>query len=784
MNPRWTHHRWLSQVWRNCSQTFRVRQRPPRQSARRPRFARTEFGQSAETLEDRILLATILVDDDGNGDQATIQAAIDAAVAGDEILVNGGADGLHTEAGILVNKDVVIRGLNADPSPRVIVQAALEAGLALDRVFLIESGTTASMVNLTIRHGHAAEFSDDGGGGGILNFGALAITSSTITENSAALDGGGVMNGNSSATLRIFQSTISNNTGGRFGGGIHNDLGSLMLIASTISGNVALDGGGGIDNESGTVSITQSTISGNSAGDGGGGINNRAGEVTITNSTISGNSAGGDGGGIRNADSLVATNSTIVLNRADADGNGSGTGGGIFTFDAGNNPSTLLLNTIVAGNLQNASHGDIGGELVDVNSAFNLIGDPGSAGGQIHGGNGSIVGQDDGQGGRELLALSTVLIPNLEDNGGNTLTHDLVSGSPAIDAGSNDLAVGPNELPLGSDQRNFSRIVDIPGVPNAAGGVDIGAVELRQTFLDISLRNASRVEGASGATPFTFAVFRPANQRGEISVDYFVSVEFQGADADDFLNGILPSGTIVFADGEAEKILTIFIQGDLLLERNESFTVNLTNPTGGAVILGSGSASGQILNDEQIEVFAAGSGVGLESMPPQVIVRQSETGEVLHTFLAYDINFRGGVRVATGDMNRDGIADIITAAGPGGGPHIKVFDGLTGREIDSFFAYDAGFTGGVFVAVGNVTGDSTPDIITGAGAGGGPHVKVFDGNKHPPRGIIPPSPIENFFAYDAGFTGGVTVAAGNVDGDDSRCHHRGGTRRRAPRSSV
>src|SRR5207244_8668400 len=104
-----------------------------------------------------------------------------------------------------------------------------------------------------------------------------------------------------------------------------------------------------------------------------------------------------------------------------------------------------------------------------------------------------------------------------------------------------------------------------------------------------------------------------------------------------------------------------------------------------------------------------------------------------------------------------GVQDIITGAGPGGGPHVKVFDGVTGQVIASFFAYDAGFTGGVNVTAGDVNHDGNADIITGAGPGGGPHVKVFSGADM--------SLLASFFAYDAGFTGGVNVAAGDLNAD-------------------
>jgi lysophospholipase L1-like esterase len=142
---------------------------------------------------------------------------------------------------------------------------------------------------------------------------------------------------------------------------------------------------------------------------------------------------------------------------------------------------------------------------------------------------------------------------------------------------------------------------------------------------------------------------------------------------------------------------------------------------------------------------------------PYVGVFDAASGQLLSRFEAFDPSFTGGVRVAVADMNGDGYTDIICAAGPGGGPHVKVFSGRDGSVIEQFFAYGPGFAGGVFVAVGDVTGDGIPDIVTGAGAGGGPHVKVFDGQ----TGTL----LNQFFAYAPGFAGGVSVAVGDVLGE-------------------
>jgi len=102
---------------------------------------------------------------------------------------------------------------------------------------------------------------------------------------------------------------------------------------------------------------------------------------------------------------------------------------------------------------------------------------------------------------------------------------------------------------------------------------------------------------------------------------------------------------------------------------------------------------------------------------------------------------------------------------PAAGPNVRVFDGVSGQKIADFNAYDAKFSGGVYVAVGDVTGDGKAEIITGAGEGGGPNVKIFDGASG--------SLLDNFMAYGLGFSGGVRVAAGDVNGDGlADVHHR------------
>jgi hypothetical protein len=156
------------------------------------------------------------------------------------------------------------------------------------------------------------------------------------------------------------------------------------------------------------------------------------------------------------------------------------------------------------------------------------------------------------------------------------------------------------------------------------------------------------------------------------------------------------------------------------------------------------------------DIVVVGADAGSE---PRVQVIDRATGVVQFDILAYNAGFTGGVRVATGDVNGDGILDIITAAGVGGGPHIRVFDGANGHVLKEFFAYTPGFTGGVFVSAADFNGDGKADIVTAAGAGGGPHVQVFSGDNL--------AVLKSFFAYNPLFTGGVVVATGDVNGDST-----------------
>jgi len=203
--------------------------------------------------------------------------------------------------------------------------------------------------NVTIRHGLFTGNKNQNGGGAIKIFqsATMSVEKSVFRENKTDAYGGAILNDRS--TLLVSESIITLNSA-RSGGGVSSDAtgGStsniIDIVDSTISNNTASLDGGGLFLHSGTASITGSTISSNFAGRDGGGLMTAYGSKSITNSTISGNLAAGSGGGIASFGSVAIDNATIAFNSADHDADEIGDGGGIY------GPKTVVSNTIIAGN--------------------------------------------------------------------------------------------------------------------------------------------------------------------------------------------------------------------------------------------------------------------------------------------------------------------------------------------------------------------------------------------------------------------------------------------------
>ncbi|MBI1324759.1 hypothetical protein GC170_16455, partial [bacterium] len=172
----------------------------------------------------------------------------------------------------------------------------------------------------------------------------------------------------------------------------------------------------------------------------------------------------------------------------------------------------------------------------------------------------------------------------------------------------------------------------------------------------------------------------------------------------------------------------------------------------------------QIEKMNHVQTLAVAADVSQE---PWVKVIDAETGLEKFSFLAFDADFKGGVRVAVGDVNGDAIPDIITSAGNGGGPVVRVFNGATGvrftEPIGEFLAFQPGSNTPVFVAVADIDLDGLADIVTGSESGGESIVKVFDAYKLLTGQANPV--VSQFSAYDRSFPGGVRLAIGDLNGD-------------------
>ncbi len=191
-------------------------------------------------------------------------------------------------------------------------------------------------------------------------------------------------------------------------------------------------------------------------------------------------------------------------------------------------------------------------------------------------------------------------------------------------------------------------------------------------------------------------------------------------------------------------------------------TVKVTDATGAA---GRESFVATVTESNTPPVIALGSEAGSTSRP-EVKIFDAATFELRSEFLAYEPEYRGGVRVAVADLDGDGQAEVITAPGPGHAPLIKAFN-LDGQELTTFRinAYDPAFAGGIHLTTADVDGDGWSDILA-VPSRGTSVVRAFrNQGETNPADPFSDTPWREFPAFPTDFIGGATIAAADLTGD-------------------
>lgn len=482
-----------------------------------------------ETLEDRRLLATIIVDTpldvSANDGLTSLREAVNLSN------VFFGADEIRFDY-TLEGETIQLNGTPLTVLDRLTIQGPGTDGIAISgneasSVLVVEANRSLTIDNLTIR---------DAVNSGIINRGMLSVSDSLFTYN-VGTAGGGISN---SGSLTLTDSTVFFNAAFQ-GGGIHN-TGTATIRNSKVQQNAAYAAlpdqalGGGISVAAGTVSLINSSVSHNAIDDGfGTGIAvAESASLYVSGSTVSSNrflGALGRYGGVATSGTTTLINSTVSGNGVGlyVSSSGSLTGRHVTITENGlgvwNEQGTVsLYNSIIAGNLLEDFKDSFSDPVIGVS---NLVGNRGGSGGMIDGINGNWVGYDANLG-------------PLQYNLGPTATHALLPGSLAIDHG--DPVYSDSH-----DQRGRYR-------PQGAS-VDIGAFELygplHRSVSATAGNDVIEVDHAGHVTTIT---------KNGVKTEYadveLLSIRIQGGDGADIVrvNSTPPIEVKVFGDEGDDKI--------------------------------------------------------------------------------------------------------------------------------------------------------------------------------------------------------------------------------------
>ena len=382
-------------------------------------------------------------------------------------------------------------------------------------------------------------------------------------------------------------------------------------------------------------------------------------------------------------------------------------------------------------------------------------------------------------------SVSVAVVTNAAEPGTDGLLRFTRTGDPALDLTVNYTVGGT--ATAGADYTALAGTVVIPAgqltVDVPLDVLDDPTVEAVETVVVTITASADYTVPAPGAATLTItsddalpavavAVITDADEpnfnglirftrTGDLNVPLTVNYTVGGT-ATAGTDYTTLTGTVNFLPGQATVDVPLTVIDDALVEVDETVIVTLT-ASANYTITAPGTDTLTLTSDDVAPVitlakeFAAGSDKGGGSA-----TLYNQDGTVRFTVQPFGANFTGGVRVAAADFNGDGIADLVVGTGTGIATQVKVLNGVGGGELFSVAPFEAAFTGGVFVAAGDITGDGKADLVVAAGFGGGPRVSVYNGAS---IGGTPTKLFNDFFTFEQALRNGTFVAVGDINAD-------------------